>query len=229
MSILCKDRGNQIYYYCRAHYCAWIKDPCTYNRFILGTWDQDIWEEIAKMLSNDARLDQQLTTELSQNVDLEKLIRLEQFKINEAKTRVSTVQAGWEKGFYPPAEVHTKLAEHREAIVMAESEIERLHAQMANKGLSAVEAELLWQELRELRDRNLQEATFEGKSDLIAKRGIKVLPSEFLKSRKILCRLNLVKTNNQGTEQTGFAKVTFGGLSCPIRRTKTFELTFSLA
>jgi hypothetical protein len=78
-------------------------------------------------------------------------------------------------------------------------------------GISAVEAKLLWQELRELRDRNLQEATFEGKSDLIAKLGIKVLPSEDLKSRKILCRLNLVKTNNQGREQTGFAKVTFGG------------------
>jgi DNA invertase Pin-like site-specific DNA recombinase len=211
MSILRKDGGNQIYYYCRAHYCAWIKDPCTYNRFVPGTWDQDIWEEIASMLSNDARLDQQLTAELSQSVDLEKLIRLEQFKINEAKTRVSKVQEGWEKGFYTPAEVHNKLAEHHEVIARAESEIERLHAQMANKGLSAVEAELLWRELKELRDRNLQDATFEGKSDLIAKLGIKVLPSEDLKSRKILCRLNLVKTNNQEREQAGFAKVTFGG------------------
>lgn len=112
MSILRKDGGDQIYYYCRAHYCAWIKDPCNYNRFVPGTWDQDIWEEIATMLSNDARLDQQLTAELSQSVDLEKLIRLEQFKINEAKTRVSKVQAGWEKGFYTPAEVHNKLTEH---------------------------------------------------------------------------------------------------------------------
>ena len=211
MSVLRKDGGDQVYYYCRAHYCAWIIDPCTYNRFVPGTWDQEIWEEIATMLSDDAWLNQQLAAELSQSVDLEKLIRLEQFKINEAKVRVSKVQEGWEKGFYTPEEVQIKLAEHREAIARAELEIGRLHDQMANRGLSTIEAELLQQELRELRDRNLQESTFEDRADLVAKLGIKILPSEDLKSRKILCRLNLVKINNQEREQTGFAKVTFGG------------------
>lgn len=48
------------------------------------------------MLSDDVWLNQQLAAELSQSVDLEKLIRLEQFKINEAKVRVSKVQEGWE-------------------------------------------------------------------------------------------------------------------------------------
>jgi len=96
-----------------------------------------------------------LAAELSQSVDLEKLIRLEQFKINEAKVRVSKVQEGWEKGFYTPEEVQIKLAEHRGAIARAELEIGRLHDQMANRGLSTIEAELLQQELRELRDRNL--------------------------------------------------------------------------
>ena len=211
MSVLRKDGGDQVYYYCRAHYCAWIIDPCTYNRFVPGTWDQEIWEEIATMLSDDAWLNQQLAAELSQSVDLEKLIRLEQFKINEAKVRVSKVQEGWEKGFYTPEEVQIKLAEHREAIARAELEIGRLHDQMANRGLSTIEAELLQQELRELRDRNLQESTFEDRADLVAKLGMKILPSEDLKSRKILCRLNLVKINNQEREQAGFAKVTFGG------------------
>ena len=100
MSVLRKENSDQVYYYCRAHYCAWIKDPCTYNRFVPGTWDQEIWEEITSMLSNDTWLNQQLSAELSHTVDLEKLIRLEQFKINEAKVRVSKVQEGWEKGFY---------------------------------------------------------------------------------------------------------------------------------
>jgi hypothetical protein len=116
-------------------------------------------------------------TELSQGADLEKLLRMEQFKISQAKLRVSKVQEGWEKGFYTPEEVQAKLAEHREAIARAESEIGRLREQMSIRGLSIFEAELLWQELKELRDRNLRESTFEERADLVAKLGIKILPS----------------------------------------------------
>jgi hypothetical protein len=97
---------------------------------------------------------------------------------------------------------------------------------MANRGLSAVEAEMLRHELKAIRDRNLQEAAFEEKADLIAKLGIKVLPSEDLKSRKIVCRLNLAEVNRK-SEQAGFAKVTFGGAGVSIGR--TFELVFALA
>jgi len=147
------------------------------------------------MLSNDTWLDQQLETELSQNADLEKLVGMEQLKISQAKPRVSKVQEGWERGFYTPEEVHTKLSEHRQAIARAESEIGRLRDQAANRGLSAIEAELLQQELKALRDRNLEESTFEEKADLVAKLGIKILPSEDLKSRKIFCRLKLAEMN----------------------------------
>jgi len=119
------------------------------------------------MMTSDAWLEQQLATELSQSADLEKLIRMEQLKISQAKLRVSKVQEGWEKGFYRPEEVQTKLAEHREAIARAESEIERLRDQMANRSLSAGEVELLRQELKALRDRNLQESTFEEKADCL--------------------------------------------------------------
>ena len=103
-----------------------------------------------------------------------------------------------------------KLAEHRAAIAKSEAEIVRLREQMSNRSLSAVEAELLRRELTALRDRNLSGSTFEDRTELVAKLGIRILPSEDLKSRKIFCRLNLVKQND-GKEQAGFAKVTFGG------------------
>jgi len=105
--------------------------------------------------------------------------------------------------------VQAKLTEHRQAIAQAEAEIARLQKQMVNKGLSALEVELLRQELKALRDRNLMESAFEEKADLVAKLGIKVLPSEDLNSRKILCRLNLSKLNNE-KEQNSFAKVMLG-------------------
>jgi hypothetical protein len=209
MSVLRKKGSDQVYYYCRAHYRPWLQNTCTFNRFVPGTWDDEIWEEICTIMSSDAWLEQQLAMEFSHSADLEKLIRMEQLKISQAKLRVSKMQEGWEKGFYTPEEVQTKLTEHRQAIARAESEIERLHKQMANRGLSAIEAELLRQELKALRDRNLMKSTFEERTDLIAKLGIKVLPSEDLKSRKIFCRLNLAKVNDE-REQTGFAKVMFG-------------------
>ncbi len=226
MSVMQKNGSDQVYYYCRAHYCPWLRDPCTYNCFVPGTWDDEIWEEICAMLSDNAWVEQQLDAELSQSADIEKLIRMEQLKISQIRLRVSKVQEGWEKGFYSPEEVQIKLTEHRESIAKAESEIGKLREQIANRSLSAIEAALLRQELKFLRDRNLQESNFEEKADLVAKLGIKILPSEDLKSRKISCRLNLTKINEQ-SEQAGFAKVTFGGAEWTEQR--TFALAFSLA
>ncbi len=56
------------------------------------------------------------------------------------------------------------------------------------------------------------ESTFEERADLVAKLGIKILPSEDLNSRKIFCRLNLTEVNKEKErEQAGSAKMTFGG------------------
>ena len=211
MSILRKDGGEQIYYYCRTHYCRWISNPCNYNRFVPGTWDEEVWEEISVMLQNETWLDQQLTAISSESTDLEKLIRLEKFKINQAEGKIKKVQDGWENEFYTAKESQEKLNAHRDAIARAKSEIKRLEEQMANRGISALEAAQLQQELNALRNSNLDEATFQEKADLIAKLGIKIMPSEDLKSRKILCRINLVKIIDSEREQAGLAKVTFGG------------------
>ena len=95
MSVMLRKKGSdQVYYYCRAHYCKWIKDPCTYSHFVPGTWDDELWEEICAMLSSGIWLEQQLKTELSHCTDLDKLVRLEQLKINQAKQRISKVQEG---------------------------------------------------------------------------------------------------------------------------------------
>jgi hypothetical protein len=69
--------------------------------------------------------------------------------------------------------VQAKLGEYRQAIAREELEIRRLNTQMANRSLSAIETELLRQELKALRDRNLMESIFEERTDLVAKLGIK--------------------------------------------------------
>ena len=46
-------------------------------------------------------------------------------------------------------------------------------------------------DLLSLRSQNLEEASFEDKAELIARLGVKVIPGEDLKTRRICCRLNL--------------------------------------
>ena len=97
---------------------------------------------------------------------------------------------------------------------------------MANRSLIAIKAELLRQELKVLRDQNLRESTFEERADSVAKPGIKIMPSEDLKSRRIFCRLNLIEVNEE-KEQASFIKMTFGGAEWTEQR--TFKLAFSFA
>jgi hypothetical protein len=66
-----------------------------------------------------------------------------------------------------------------------------------SNSLGAIEAEAIRQELTAFPDRSLIGATFEGRADLVARLGMKILPSEDLKSREISCRLNLVKVNHE--------------------------------
>ena len=139
MAVLRKNgNDNQIYYYCREHYCSWIKDPCTYNRFIPGSWDDEIWNEICTILGDDDWIERQLLKETSRSEDLEKLIRMEQLKISHANLRINKVQEGWEKDFYTPEEARDKLNEHRKTIEKAEAEIEKLRDQMTKIGYGDV-------------------------------------------------------------------------------------------
>ncbi len=209
MSVLRGKRG-EVFYYCRAHYCPWIKDPCRYNRFVPGTWDDEIWDELDVMLKDDAWMEQQLAVDVHQDEGLDKQIRLHQLKTRQAEDKIRKVEEGFDGGLYALEEARKKKLDYRDAIGKEMQEISRLQAQVETQGFSRGDAEALRQELRGLRERNLKEATFEEKVDLVAMLGIKVHPAEDLKSRRIVCRLNLKKVVGE-REQNDFAKVMLGG------------------
>ena len=207
MSVL-RDKRGHVYYYCRAHYCRWLKDPCLYNRFVPRTWDNEIWDEICAMLQDDAWVEQQ-AVEFRQDEGAEKQIRLQKFNIRKAEERIRRVEEGFDTGFYTVKEAKGRKAGHESAIEKAKQEITRLEALVRAQGFSHYDVDALRQELEALRERNLQEASFEEKADLVAMLGIKVYPSENLNSRRIACRLNLGRIAGEG-EQSDFAKVVFG-------------------
>ena len=120
---------------------------------------------------------------------------------------------GWEKGVYTGDEAVVKIKELRQFVVITEQEIESINTMCMR------------QELLSLRSQRLEEASFEKKAELIARLGVKVMPTEDLKTRRICCRLNLDNAQKKGGEND-LTKVTFGGRYCTIDG--TFKLAFML-
>jgi hypothetical protein len=161
------------------------------------------------MLEDDTWLAQQLEVELHQDEASEKLIRLQEFRIKQTEDKIRRVEEGFDGGIYTLEEAKRRKADHQSTIEKAKWEIARLKTQMKVKGLSLSDADALRQELKVLRERNLKEVSFKEKTDLVAMLGIKVYPSEDLKSRRVACQLNLMNIGGKW-EQNDFAKVVFG-------------------
>jgi len=204
-----RRRNSRIYYYCRARYSKWLKDPCPYNRFVPATWDNEIWQEICEMLKNDLWIEQQLAIEIDRSSDIQKLIRFQEHKINTYQGKIRRVEEGFEGGLYTLEEAKLRKQKSQEAIDIAQLEINTLREQLNAGGFTPDAVKSLRLELKGLQNRNMAEASFEERLDLVARLGIKVYPSEDLESRRIKCSVDLREIKKTG-EQGGFAKVVYG-------------------
>jgi len=152
-------------------------------------------------------VDKQIDSELDRNNTIERLIGQQESKITNYLMKIWRVEEGFDGGLYTLEEAKIKKESYQQSIDKANTEIARLKSEI--RGFTQQEVEILRQELKVLRDRNLEEATFDERIDLVARLGLKVLPSEDLKSRRISCHLPLI--NNTGErEQVGVAKEVFG-------------------
>jgi len=191
-------RQNRVYYHCSRYFRSWVEEPCQYRKFIPGTWDELVWGDICAWLRDDSWVEQQLVSQQSQDENVGKLIRLQQLRVSQAKAKVAKVQEGFEGSVYSLDEARKRIADLQGTIAKAEAEIERLQETVSTRhsstaGLSATRAEL-----RTLRDRNLDEATFEEKLDLISQLGIKVYPSEDLQTMRVHCEFALSRLHADG-------------------------------
>lgn len=188
--------NRRVYYYCSRYCRPWVANPCSYNRFLPGTWDSLVWEDISKWLRNDTWVEEQLVSEQYQDENIEKLKRLEQFKISQARARVAKVQEGFEAQIYTVEEAKRRIIDYQAAMAKAESEIQRLQARPGALTSGRANIEAMRKELKRLRDESLNEATFEEKLDIVSKLGIEVYPSDDLKSMRVLCLLNLERAQS---------------------------------
>jgi len=220
-------RQQRVYYHCSKYFRPWADNPCSYNKFVPGTWDDLVWDCVYALLKNDVWLEQQLASEQSQDENMAKLLKLHRYKISQAQSKIARVREGFEGGIYSLDEAKQRIAECEAAIAKAEQEAKRLQTEMNRSDAGAADIEAVKRQLKALRERNLEDASFEDKLDMITKLGIRVYPSEDLKTMRVTCGLNL-QFENDGEDESAVEcrKVMFGS---PNRtKGKTFEKTFAL-
>ncbi len=197
-------RDRRVYYHCSRYFKHWVDQPCSYRGFIPGNWDEYVWEDLCSILRDDALVFEQLASEQVQEENTEKLIRLQRYKISRAKFGIAKVQEGFEGELYDLNQAKEKISRYRLTIADAEKVIE----QLSEASPLQFDQDALLEELKGLRDRNLDEATFEEKEDLISRLGIMVYPSEDKKSMKVICHLGPVDRGPNSTPESGESIVT---------------------
>jgi hypothetical protein len=184
-------RLNGVYYHCSRYFRSWAKNPCNYTKFISGSWDDLVWEDICSWLRTDSWVELQLTSNQLQVDNMERLIRIQELKIAQVDARITKVHEGFELGLYEVDEAKKRIEGHRVTLAKAQREIQRLREKIKESSSSPADLEALREELKVLRDRNLDGIAFEDKQDIISKLGIEVYPSEDLETMRVICQLNL--------------------------------------
>ena len=184
-------RHSRVYYHCRSYFKPWAKERCSYRRFIPAAWDEVVWNDVCALLRDDSWIDSQLVSQPAQNKNIEKLLRLETFKLAQAKGKIGKFQEGFEAGMYTVDRAKSRINELQVVVENTQSEIERLQGLIGDQEQTTTGPEMVRRELEALRDHNLDEASFEHKIDMIAKLGIEVYPGEDLKSMRVTCTLGV--------------------------------------
>ena len=195
-------KTHRPYYHCSAYYRPWAKTPCSYSRFVPGSWDGVVWADVCAFLRNDRWVEEQLGSASSQNENLAQLVRLKSFQKSQAEAKIERVRDGFENGIYTIEQARTRVTKLNGDIGKLEGEIDELRQRGAGSPGASMNLEKLQEELLSIRDRNLSEATFDEKLEVISHLGIKVYPSEDLKSMHVICQLNLLHDRLEDTEVT---------------------------
>jgi len=200
-------RDKKVYYFCSRLTHAFEGQHCTYRRFVPGVWDEVAWDCVYALLKDDIWVKARLFEVERQNEDIEKLIKLEHFKIVQNQAKIARIREGFEGGLYDLKEARSRVSSYQEIINKGEKEIERLSGMAGRQG-STVNIEQLKSDLQRLSQGNLDDATFAEKQGIMSKLGIRVYPSEDLKSMKVRCNLNF--RNSASPDGCGIIK--FGSL-----------------
>jgi hypothetical protein len=182
-------KSEKFYYLCSRLTRALEKEHCAYRRFVPGAWDESVWDCVYAILKQDSWIQEKLTGIKKENHDVDKSIKMEQQKILQYQNKITKIREGFEGGLYNLEESKSKVNSILETIKNTEAEISRL-VRLSGGQKNQINVDEFKKKLEKIAQINLDKATFSEKRDIICKLGIKVYPSEDLKTMKIRCSLN---------------------------------------
>ena len=165
---------ERAYYHCKTYGQRWRERPCTYNTFIPASWDEVVWADLCSMLRDESWLDAEVASAQQKDEAIGELLRQQQLKVAQAQRKMVGVQEGFEGAIYSLEQAQTRVAQLKTDIGEAEREIKRLRERATAVPRSAADMAALKGELRNLRDRNLDEAPFPERTNLVARLGLRV-------------------------------------------------------
>lgn len=212
MAVSRKSGHERIYYYCSRYYHSWTQQRCGVHSFVPGSWDDSVWDCVCALLVQDAWVEDYLGAVQAQAESLDKLVKLEERKMAQARAKIGKIREGYEAEIYSLEETKSRITSCQEAFLKAGQEIKRIKKQMDGGGATPIDTKALRQELSKLAEMNLKKATFTERRNIIDKLGIRVHPSEDLKSVRIKCGLCLNFGGNGDTVDTDGCRIIMFGL-----------------
>ncbi len=148
-----------------------------------------LWNDVCSLLRDERWVDAGRERVGATNEGLDRLMRAERSRLAQAKAKMARVREGFEGGIYTLEAAKARIGELEKVMGRAEAELRRLEGLADPDRRGAAQVDALRDELQRLRDRNLDEATFEQRVDLIARLGVAVHPSEDLTTARVTCRM----------------------------------------
>jgi len=188
-----------VYYICTSGSEPWNPNRCG-SRYIPLQWLDDLgWNSIANLLRHPALVLAQQQQVSQQDVELERQLRLFEWQIREAERRIARIQQDWEgeSNIYTAEEARARILEQRQRIERAKAEKAKLEALLKRLKEDTTDSERIRQTLEEIRDRNLNQATFEEKRRIVELLDIKVYPWEERYGAQLTCAIQLESLSHQ--------------------------------
>jgi multidrug resistance efflux pump len=126
--------------------------------------------------------------------ELTKRVKSSRQKIDQAEAKIRRIHEGYEAEppVYTAKEAEERIRALRDLIAWMETELQRLQTLFEQEVIGQKTIDIVRRRLEEVRDENLEKASFSEKQELIARLGIAVYPSEDHRTVRIASKLPVV-------------------------------------
>ena len=185
------------YYICVSRSQGWKKERCHIPSFRVNWLDNLVWDCVYSLMKQPALVEEYLSSgnDSKRVNELKKRIGSLKQQIDQVEAKIRRVHEGYESDppVYTAKEVDERIKAFRTLISRTEKEKRRLENIMEQQVAGQNTIEMLRRSLEEVRNENLEDASYKDKQELIARLGIVVYPSEDHKTVRIASKLPVLR------------------------------------